>query len=337
MGVECLFPLYTTMLEVTYKCPWRCSHCYLGDQKPIELKIETIEKVFKESHELGTKTVVITGGEPTLHRDWVQIINKAKDYGFSIQLETTNVKLKDDKKALDILKDIDEIHLSIDVPPNRRGLLRPQHYNRDIVKFIRVLKSEDCNMFLFCTLYRDNMKYIDELIELANELEVPIRFNFLLKEGRANNLQEDVFLSKEEIKELFLKLYMEYKKGRIPRTRIIYQCLVDSEYQQISKQYRDVPIIGGCIAGIASCTITAYGDVLPCPHLRIPVGNVYKQNLKDIWINSDLLIKLRDRNNLKGSCKFCEYRNICGGCRAAAYWITGDVFGEDPICFKDLL
>ncbi|WP_457742111.1 SPASM domain-containing protein [Thermococcus sp.] len=76
---------------------------------------------------------------------------------------------------------------------------------------------------------------------------------------------------------------------------------------------------------------------MPCPHLRIPVGNVYEQNLSDIWINSDLLIKLRDRNNLKGSCKSCEYRNICGGCRAAAYWITGDVFGEDPICFKDLL
>jgi radical SAM protein with 4Fe4S-binding SPASM domain len=112
---------------------------------------------------------------------------------------------------------------------------------------------------------------------------------------------------------------------------------VDEDYQKVVNENKNLSIIGGCIAGVVSSTITAYGDVLPCPHLRVPVGNIHNSNFSNIWITSDLFNKLRDRENLKGYCKTCFYRAICGGCRAAAYWRTGDIFEQDPCCFKSLL
>lgn len=326
--------LLTVMFEITHKCNWNCSHCYLGDKEPIELETELIYKVLDECKALGVREIVITGGEPTLHKDWRDILKYALQHEFSIQLETINTELKDED--IDLLRKIDEIHLSIDAPPERESVIRPPKYNNDIFKFTEKLRSEGCNPFLFHTLHRENLNYMEELIELANEIGVPIRFNFLLKEGNAATLNDHLFLSKQEIKHVFFKLYEEYRKGRIPRSRVIYQCLVDPEYKEACKN-SDRPIIGGCIAGIASCTITPYGDVIPCPHFRKPVGNLRKEELKDIWFDAPLFNKLRDRNNLKDPCGTCGYRSICGGCRAAAYRATGDVCEADPNCFKELL
>ncbi len=96
-----------------------------------------------------------------------------------------------------------------------------------------------------------------------------------------------------------------------------------------------IPIKGvGCTAGIISLCITTKGSIFPCSKLRIPVGNILDEKLKEIWKKSEFLKKLRNRNNLKGKCKYCSYREYCGGCRAIANTINGDPLSEDPFCFK---
>jgi len=105
----------------------------------------------------------------------------------------------------------------------------------------------------------------------------------------------------------------------------------------MSRRYREYNFVGGCVAGILTALVSATGDVYPCPHLRLSLGNVYNESFIDIWDNNKLLNLMRDRDNLKGRCKTCEFRNICGGCRAAAFRVFGDVFAEDPYCFKELL
>ena len=71
--------------------------------------------------------------------------------------------------------------------------------------------------------------------------------------------------------------------------------------------------------------------VQPCVFMPIKIGNIRKQSLKDIWKNHPLLKKMRDRDRFRG-CGKCEYRYICGGCRARAYGYYGDVAGPDPGC-----
>ncbi|MDI6793431.1 MAG: SPASM domain-containing protein [bacterium] len=64
------------------------------------------------------------------------------------------------------------------------------------------------------------------------------------------------------------------------------------------------------------------------------MGNILKDGLFKIWYTSDVLWRIRDKNNLKGKCKGCKYIYSCGGCRAVAYAMTGDYMEEDTQCWK---
>ncbi|RLE41639.1 radical SAM/SPASM domain-containing protein, partial [Candidatus Woesearchaeota archaeon] len=64
----------------------------------------------------------------------------------------------------------------------------------------------------------------------------------------------------------------------------------------------------------------------------IVVGNVAETPFKKIWRKSKLFMMLRDRERLKGGCRTCPYKYVCGGCRAKALAYTGDILGPDPGC-----
>ncbi len=75
------------------------------------------------------------------------------------------------------------------------------------------------------------------------------------------------------------------------------------------------------------------GEVYPAGFLPHPLlGNVHTEPLSRIYRESPHLAELRDMDRLKGKCGRCEYRWLCGGSRARAYGMTGDVMESDPFC-----
>jgi radical SAM protein with 4Fe4S-binding SPASM domain len=78
--------------------------------------------------------------------------------------------------------------------------------------------------------------------------------------------------------------------------------------------------------------ISHIGDVFPSGFLPLKAGNVKNESLSQIYRTSDLFVSLRNTSNLKGKCGRCEFRDLCGGSRARAWSMTGDVFEEDPLC-----
>jgi radical SAM protein with 4Fe4S-binding SPASM domain len=74
------------------------------------------------------------------------------------------------------------------------------------------------------------------------------------------------------------------------------------------------------------------GDVTPCPYLPVFAGNLRKSSLTNLWASSELFADIRRRSSLGGRCGECEMNAHCGGCRARAYGMTGDLMGEDPLC-----
>ncbi len=77
------------------------------------------------------------------------------------------------------------------------------------------------------------------------------------------------------------------------------------------------------------------GSVRPCPYIPYPLGNVMKNGLKDLWrrLKEDKFLQgLCDVNRVKGKCSECSFKEVCGGCRARAYWMLGDYFVEDKVC-----
>ena len=79
------------------------------------------------------------------------------------------------------------------------------------------------------------------------------------------------------------------------------------------------------------------GVVTPCVFLPIPIGNLRRDRLEDIWKNNKVINDLKDKDLLKPPCGECEYRYVCGGCRARAYAYFGDYLERDPGCLKGKL
>ncbi|HQG54950.1 MAG TPA: SPASM domain-containing protein, partial [Thermoleophilia bacterium] len=88
----------------------------------------------------------------------------------------------------------------------------------------------------------------------------------------------------------------------------------------------------GCLAGIGFCFVGHRGDVQGCGYFDKVAGNVREQPFLEIWDHSPLFRELRDLDNLKGKCGACEFKRVCGGCRARAYEATGDYLAEEPYC-----
>ena len=89
---------------------------------------------------------------------------------------------------------------------------------------------------------------------------------------------------------------------------------------------------GGCPAGTHYMGIRPNGDVTPCPYLPVFAGNLRGSSLADLWTSSEVFTDIRRRSSLGGRCGDCEMNAHCGGCRARAYGMTGDLMAEDPLC-----
>ncbi len=88
----------------------------------------------------------------------------------------------------------------------------------------------------------------------------------------------------------------------------------------------------GCLAGTGICFISHRGEVFPCGYLPLQAGNVRRQSLSEIWATAPIFADLRDPDRLMGKCGACEYRVVCGGCRARAFGQTGHYLHEEPFC-----
>ena len=88
----------------------------------------------------------------------------------------------------------------------------------------------------------------------------------------------------------------------------------------------------GCLAGTGVCFVSHQGDVFPCGYLPTIAGNVTRQSIREIWETSDIFAQLRNPDLLGGKCGACEFKHVCAGCRARAFYQYGDFLAEEPVC-----
>jgi radical SAM protein with 4Fe4S-binding SPASM domain len=88
----------------------------------------------------------------------------------------------------------------------------------------------------------------------------------------------------------------------------------------------------GCLAGQGVCFVSHRGEVFPCGYLPVAAGDLRKQKFRDIWDNAGIFQALRDTDNLEGKCGICEFKQVCMGCRARAFGVTGNYMAEEPFC-----
>ena len=89
----------------------------------------------------------------------------------------------------------------------------------------------------------------------------------------------------------------------------------------------------GCLAGSGFGFVSSSGFVQPCGFLDVQCGNIRNESFQQIWTESPHLKLLRNPEKLIGKCGSCIYKTVCGGCRARAFEVLGNMMDVDPICW----
>jgi len=242
-------------------------------------------------------------------------------------------------QKLNQFKKLRYIQISLDgSSPEIHDQIRGKGSFNKALNGIRLLIANKIETRVMFTLQRLNMSDVSNIIDLCIQEGV----SGITIERIIPNTIKDYF-SKQEIYNIFKYISdradNEYEKGtklKILKYRPLWINLdpCRAKFGMNTPIYKD---LGGlCSAGLDGVCILPNADILACRRLPIIIGNLKKDSLEKIWVESKLLWEIRNKNNLKGKCYLCEYSSRCGGCRSMAFAYTGDYLAEDPHCWKDL-
>jgi radical SAM protein with 4Fe4S-binding SPASM domain len=334
--------------NVTFRCPLRCPHCYIDASKEdnrAELDTRDALKVIDQIAGLGTRVLILSGGEPLLRADIFELAAHAKESGLHVSMGTSGIMI-DDEVAIR-MKDagIRKAAISLDSADSLmhdrfRGL--PGAWSRT-VNGIQACLRHGIGVLVNITILRENYRQVPEIISFCENLGVTeFQLFFLVPTGRGTGVDDIT----PEMYETIIHSVMD--KTASGTVTIRPTCA--PQYTRIRAQLgMEQPAFPGCLAGKQYCRIYPDGDVTPCPYLPLRIGNVTTTPLAEIWQGSAILNNLRNPDLLEGKCGACEFRRVCGGCRARAYGLhrsagnacgklddpkdsTGNYLAEEPWC-----
>ena len=335
--------------ELTRRCNLRCAHCRAcagadgavtnGEEvRSSELSFDEAKRVVDDMATLGQLILILTGGEPLMCPYLFELVAYAREKGLKPVIGT-NATLIDDAVAARIAAaGISRVSVSVDFPTAAdhdrfRGV--PGAFDAALGG-VRALRRAGVEVQVNTTVTRLNRHLLGEIHDLAAGLDVQALHPFLLvPAGRGADLA-DVELGAAECEET-LRWVCEKQKV----SPLEFKPTDAPQYQRIVRQDRTGDASGGrvsrpsgrgCLAGTGFAFIGHCGDVQPCGYFDLKLGNVRKTPFTQIWRESPVLDDLRHPERLKGKCGICEYKGVCGGCRARAFAKKGDYLAEEPTC-----
>ena len=341
---------YVISWNLTYRCNLACEHCYLDAGARPQVETEN----FSDRSELTTQQcfaviddivkfgpeslVILTGGEPLLRRDILEIIGYAAARDLWVVVGTNGVKISETLADLLKKKGVRGLALSLDaLSPERHDTFRQVTGAwQNTVKGAGVLHRAGLPFIVQTTVGRHNVHELREIADFAYEKLGATVWNlyFLVPTGRGQFTSD---MSPAQYDGVLADLHAIQKKyaGKMMANAKCAPHYIKTLFEQddrspFLKSYTGGA--GGCPAGTHYMGIRPNGDVTPCPYLPVFGGNLKTSSLRAIWDDSEVFIKIRQRKSLGDRCGACEFNTTCGGCRARAYGVTGDYMAEDPLC-----
>ncbi len=335
--------------ETTQACDLACCHCRASAQAkrhPLELTTLEAEKLIRDVADVRPPIFILTGGDPLKRPDIFYLVRRAVAHGLHPAMTPSATPLLTREAIADLKRarlsrmavsldgSVPEIHDAFrGVPGSYARTLDAIHWANEFGLPIQVNTS----------ISRRNMHDLENMANLLKNFKLVLWSSFfLVPTGRA---QMDDLLSADEVEEAFGTLYRFSKElpFKVKTTeaqhyrRYIIQQRIKSRGQgavEINGHgwEKAVPGLLPINDGKGFIFISHTGNVCPSGFLPVSAGNVRVKGLGEIYRDSPLLVSLRDTANLQGKCGECEYREICGGSRARAFAVTGNMFAQDPCC-----
>lgn len=345
---------FIVIWETTQACDLACVHCRACAQpvrSALELTTDEARRLIDDIAALKAPVFVLTGGDPLKRPDIFEIVEYGSTNGVSISLTPSATPLLT-RDAIARLKGcgLARLAVSLDGPTAEiHDAFRrvPGSYDWTL-RSVRWARELALPAQINTTITRHNLQHLDAMIALLEQLDIVLwSVFFLVPTGRGSAID---LISADEFEQVFEKLYQTAKRGRfdIKSTEAQHyrRFLLQRRTEEKRKgNIRPLPLrlglsttdgIGRAPRGINDgkgfVFVSHLGEVFPSGFLPISAGNVRNQSLADLYRHSPLFTSLRDTSNLQGKCGICEFREICGGSRARAYALTGDIFAEEPCC-----
>ena len=317
--------------ELTRACNLNCVHCRASATRepgPGELTTEEGFSLLEELAAGGTRLVILSGGEALVRKDVFDIASRGNSLGLRMTLATNGSLVTPEVAAELKHSGIARVSVSLDgvsegMHDDFRGM--PGAFAMAL-RGIETLLAADLPVQVNTTVAAVNISQMKLFPGFLNQLGVMAwHVFFLVPTGRGENVQPAKVLQYREMLEDFHALSrtaaIECKATCAPQ---YYRMLVEREGTSPTR---------GCLAGTGFGFVSSAGTVQPCGFLQIGCGNIRSSSFREIWQGSPALLALRDMANLKGKCSRCGYTAVCGGCRARAYEVLGDVMEVDPVCW----
>jgi radical SAM protein with 4Fe4S-binding SPASM domain len=322
--------------EVTRHCRFHCPHCRTATDadKTDDLTTDQCKKILKAVARFTKCTLVFSGGEPMERPDIYKLIRYTSSLRLTPILATCGYLIND--KSIAELKraHVSALAFSLDgASAHTHDFLRQSEGSFDqLLQAARIARLSHLPFQINTTITRYNFAEINAIAGLARQIGAASFNPFILVPADHTKNSSDLILDPVEYETLLNQLLLMKLKSPM-KIKVTCGPSFARIISQSSAEKR-LKITEGCMGGSESAFISFKGDLQTCPFLNISAGNIISENydFAKIWKHSEFLNEIRDRSILAGRCATCDYRDICGGCRARAYSVCSDYLGSDPAC-----
>jgi radical SAM protein with 4Fe4S-binding SPASM domain len=313
------------MFELTYKCNFRCVHCYVSaDDKKKELTTKEVFSILDQLKNAGCFNIGFTGGEPLLRKDIFDILEYAKGCGFRISL-FTNGYLIDKitaRKLASLGTSLNRVDISI------LGATREtfeaitgvkESFDR-VINSIKLLKKEGAAVQVKATLMEPNKDEFLGIKSLANKFRCLFKYGSAIsRKADGNNMPLQYQVRPDEI--LRIKRLLAGDKKAVDEH--------EDDRRRVMSTSVGRKTLFHCGVGKTEVTISPYGEMNFCLEIHYPRYKILETSLMHCWRNLKRLVK-----NIKlpkeYECKTCNLALFCRWCPAKAWLLKKDFFSCDP-------
>lgn len=331
--------------ETTRNCNLNCIHCRAAATRgPYsgELDTRSALNLLDQIAEVAKPIIILTGGEPLLRDDIFEIAKYGNAKGMRMVMAPNGTLVTREVADKMFEAGIQRISISLDgsTAESHDAFRGVQGAYQGALQGIANARAAGIEFQINSTITKTNLDQIPQIMELAESLGAVAHHIFLLvPTGRGKYIvdQEIDARQYEETLNWFYdqreKTSLQLKATCAPHYYRILRQRAHEEGKSVTFESHGLDAVTkGCLAGTGFCFISHRGIVQPCGFLDLNCGDVTQQRFADIWRHSEHFTRLRDLGLLKGKCAECEYRRVCGGCRARAFEATGDYLSQEPLC-----
>lgn len=316
--------LLTMEVEFSQLCNFRCPYCYLDTRPQDELTSDEIHDLILQGRDLGVKKVIILGGEPMIYPRILEKIHFIRSHGMAVEIFTNGSNMTAENATELALLDVKVVlkmnTQKADIQNKLCGLDDADRIIREALKNLTKAGygSGGKPMAISSVISSVNIDELPGMWRRLRDQKIDPYFEMITPQGFA--VENDW-------------LNVDSKK-----VESLFNRLAEIDRKEYGKEWNPQPPLAGdiCLRHQFSCYVNAFGDVMPCVGVTLPVGNIRKNKLADILRDSEVIQKLKNyTETIKGPCATCDQSETCYGCRGAAYQMTGDYLASDPLCWRN--